>query len=66
MKLVYRGVRYDATPAKLNVADAPVVGQYRGATVHFHQAAKISPIQRVLHLVYRGVAFDEAIATPTA
>ena len=66
MKLVYRGVRYDATPAQLEVADAPVTGQYRGATVHFHQAAKLSTIQRVLHLMYRGVAFDEAIATPTA
>ena len=66
MKLVYRSVCYDATPAQLEVADAPATGQYRGATVHFHQAAKLSTIQRVLHLVYRGVAFDEAIATPTA
>lgn len=66
MKLVYRGVRYDATPAQVDVADVPVVGQYRGATVHFHQAAKLSKIQQVLHLIYRGVAFDEAIATPTA
>ncbi|MBD1914103.1 MULTISPECIES: DUF4278 domain-containing protein [unclassified Leptolyngbya] len=66
MKLVYRGVRYDAVPAQLDVADAPVTGQYRGATVHFHQAAKLPVVQRVLHLIYRGVEFDEAIATPTA
>lgn len=66
MKLVYRGVRYDATPAQLEVADTSMAGQYRGATVHFHQAAKLSTVQQVLHLIYRGVAFDEAIATPTA
>lgn len=64
MKLVYRGVCYDAAPAQVDVADVPVTGQYRGATVHFHQAAKLSTIQQVLHLIYRGVAFDEAIATP--
>jgi hypothetical protein len=65
MKLVYRGVRYDIAPGQVELADVPVMGQYRGATVHFHQAAKLSPIQHVLHLIYRGVAFDEAIATPT-
>jgi len=66
MKLAYRGVRYDATPAHVDVADAPITGQYRGATMTFHQAAKLPIIQQVLHLTYRGVAFDEAIATPVA
>ncbi|MBD2465200.1 DUF4278 domain-containing protein [Oscillatoria sp. FACHB-1407] len=62
MKLVYRGVRYDANIAPVAVVDAPITGQYRGATLQFHNAAKLSMMQRVLHLVYRGVAFDEAIA----
>ncbi len=66
MKLVYRGVRYDVIPAQVEVVDSPITGQYRGSTVHFHQLTKLPVIQRVLHLVYRGVAFDEAIATPTA
>jgi len=66
MEMTYRGARYNASPAHVEVADMPVVGQYRGANVTFHQAAKLANIQQVLHLVYRGVAFDEAIATPTA
>lgn len=66
MKMVYRGVRYDATPAYVDVIDAPVTGQYRGTAVTFHQPAKQPVFQQVLHLIYRGVAFDEAIATPTA
>ncbi|MBD3883959.1 DUF4278 domain-containing protein [Phormidium tenue FACHB-886] len=66
MELIYRGVRYTATPAQVDVVDAPVTGQYRGATVTFHQAVKLPAMQRVLHLIYRGVAFDEGIAAPTA
>lgn len=65
MKLTYRGVQYEANPTYVDVIDAPTTGQYRGATVHFHQSAKLPVVQRVLHLVYRGVGFDEAIVTPT-
>lgn len=65
MQLIYRGIRYSSTPAQVDVADSPVTGQYRGATVHFHQATKRLTVQQVLHLIYRGVAFDEGMATPT-
>lgn len=64
MELIYRGTRYNATPAYVEMADAPVTGTYRGATVVFHRAATLTPIQQVMHLIYRGVAFDQAIATP--
>lgn len=66
MQLVYRGIRYNAAPAQVDVVDAPVTGQYRGATVTFHQPAKLSTLQQVLHLIYRGIAFDEAFAAPGA
>jgi len=65
MEMIYRGTRYNATPAHVEVADIPMTGQYRGANVTFHQATKLANIQQVLHLIYRGVAFDEAIATPS-
>lgn len=66
MELVYRGVRYSATPAQIDIVETPVSGQYRGAAVRFHQAVKLPTMQQVLHLIYRGVEFDEGISAPSA
>lgn len=66
MELQYRGVRYSLNPSQMVVADAPEVGQYRGAKVKFHQPITKVAMQRVLHLMYRGIRFDEEIGTPIA
>lgn len=65
MKLVYRGIRYNVTPGEVQIPDMPVKGQYRGSTVTLNQI-QLPMFQHILHLVYRGVAYDEAIATPNA
>lgn len=65
MELMYRGARYQVAPAPVQIVDTPEVGQYRGSAVKFHQLAVMPTVQRILHLVYRGVAFDEDISTLT-
>jgi|GEM_PF-4653395 hypothetical protein len=66
MELQYRGVRYSLNPNQMNVENAPEVGQYRGAQIRFHQPVTKLAVQQVLHLIYRGVQFDEGIGTPIA
>ncbi|MBD2056218.1 DUF4278 domain-containing protein [Oculatella sp. FACHB-28] len=66
MQLVYRGVRYNAASTHVDVVDVPVTGQYRGSVIKFHYPAKLPAVKQILHLIYRGVAFDEVITTPTA
>jgi len=66
MELQYRGVRYSLNSNSMNVKNASAIGQYRGAKVRFHQPIHKLAIQQVLHLMYRGIKFDEAIGTPIA
>lgn len=66
MKLQYRGVRYSLNSNEMTVEDTPEVGQYRGAKIRFHQPITKLAIQQVLHLMYRGIKFDEAVGTPIA
>lgn len=64
MELMYRGVRYQAAPALVKIEDTPQVGQYRGSTIHFHKPAPMPALHRILHLVYRGVGFEEDLTVP--
>lgn len=64
MELIYRGVRYQYNPAPVNVIDAPVAGKYRGSTFKLHEVAKVAVVQPILHLMYRGVHFDEGTSIP--
>lgn len=64
MQLKYRGVPYNLNSSELLVEDTPEAGKYRGATVKFHQPVTKFDIQQVLHLMYRGIHFDEGIGTP--
>lgn len=66
MEMQYRGVRYSLNPSNMTVADAPATGQYRGSKICFHQPVTKLSIQQVLHLIYRGVRFDEGVGTPIA
>jgi hypothetical protein len=66
MQLVYRGIHYNTASTHVDVVDLPVSGQYRGSAIKFHHPAKLLAVKQILHLIYRGVAFDEAITTPTA
>ncbi|GAB4376615.1 MAG: hypothetical protein Kow00121_23970 [Elainellaceae cyanobacterium] len=66
MELIYRGARHSYNPEVINVEDTPVVGQYRGAALRLHKATRLSLMPRVLHLIYRGVSFDEKNDTSIA
>ena len=58
MKMVYRGVQYDYTPACVEVQDDVNVGHYRGHEVHFHSLKFPGKIKHLFHLVYRGAGCE--------
>lgn len=58
MKLTYRGVPYNATPAQAKTAETGLTGKYRGQTVRFHKVQELTVPQPVLQLQYRGVAYQ--------
>jgi hypothetical protein len=60
MKLVYRGVHYNYTPASTEVIDTPIVGQYRGSAFKLHQALRLPNVDHILHLIYRGAPNEVA------
>ncbi|WP_088893063.1 DUF4278 domain-containing protein [Leptolyngbya ohadii] len=64
MQLQYRGVPYSLNSSEMCVEDAPATGQYRGARIRFQQPVTKFDIREVLHLMYRGIRFDEEIGTP--
>lgn len=57
MRFIYRGVRYEATPATLATQEAEIGGTYRGATWHRHTLIETPAPQPVRHLKYRGVPY---------
>lgn len=57
MRFMYRGVRYEATPAALEVREGAVTGKYRGAAWRSHELVEPLPAQPVHHLQYRGVPY---------
>lgn len=70
MRFIYRGVRYEATPATLEVREGEVTGMYRGAAWRSHELVEAIPAQPVHHLKYRGVPYttgevgEMAVAQP--
>lgn len=56
MKLTYRGASYDYEPTALDMVDSQVSGQYRGQSMTFKYPRHI-PMQPVMELKYRGVAY---------
>jgi hypothetical protein len=58
MRFIYRGVRYEATPATLEVREGSVTGKYRGADWRSHELVAALPAQPVHHLKYRGVPYN--------
>jgi hypothetical protein len=57
MRFIYRGVRYEATPATLEVREGAVTGKYRGADWRSHELVAALPAQPMHHLKYRGVPY---------
>lgn len=66
MKLCYRGVCYDYTPATVETTQSEFVGKYRGLDWRFC-AVKKSPVQQTnVEMKYRGVAYNtNNVKTPT-
>ncbi|KOR37006.1 MULTISPECIES: DUF4278 domain-containing protein [Planktothricoides] len=58
MKLCYRGVSYEYTPATVETTPSEFFGKYRGLDWRFY-AVKKAPVQQTnLDLKYRGVAYN--------
>lgn len=57
MKLTYRGISYDYTPATVDMATTEVRGNFRGLDIRFRTMKKPPVQQPTLDLVYRGVAY---------
>ncbi|UBF26683.1 DUF4278 domain-containing protein [Kovacikia minuta CCNUW1] len=65
MKLNYRGVDYNYTPAPVETREDAIAGKYRGAAFKFRtNAAKVPVLQPALDLLYRGVRYKTG--TPQA
>lgn len=60
MKMIYRGVHYNYTPAQAEVVDAPVLGKYRGSSFSLHQAIRLPNMHHFFHLIYRGAPNEVA------
>ncbi|NJK28069.1 MAG: DUF4278 domain-containing protein [Coleofasciculaceae cyanobacterium SM2_3_26] len=60
MKLTYRGISYDYTPANVATAESVAVGKYRGLEWRFRNPKKPLILQTNLDLKYRGVASKPA------
>lgn len=58
MKLTYRGVSYDYTPADVETAEGELGGKYRGLDWRFCNVQKVRVQQPTVELLkYRGVAY---------
>lgn len=55
MKLQYRGVSYDYSPANLTAGTIKVEGKYRGHKWTCHSLKQVTIAKPSAHLVYRGV-----------
>lgn len=53
MKLVYRGIAYEATAPDLDVAETDLYGKYRG--VEFHSSRAVVVPNSAVVMRYRGV-----------
>ncbi len=62
MKLLYRGVSYNYTPAVVETAPTGLAGQYRGAAVNFRTATQPIATHPALELIYRGVHYRTGVA----
>ena len=58
MKLCYRGVCYDYTPATVETTQSEFVGKYRGLDWRFSTVKKAPVQQTNVELKYRGVAYN--------
>ena len=58
MKLVYRGLDYNYTPAPVAIAEGNVGGKYRGMDWRFRNLVKVPVQLPTLDLIYRGVAYQ--------
>lgn len=56
MKLTYRGISYDYTPAPVETTEGELGGKYRGLDWRFCNAHKEFVQQPTVELKYRGVA----------
>lgn len=66
MKLLYRGVSYNYTPAVVETASTGLAGQYRGAAVNFRTATQSIATHPALELIYRGARYrTEAVNSAT-
>lgn len=64
MKLSYRGVSYNYTPAVVETTPTGLAGQYRGAAVNFRAANQPTATHPALELIYRGVHYKTGVANP--
>jgi hypothetical protein len=58
MKLLYRGVSYNYTPATVETASTGLAGKYREAAVNFRTATQPIATHPALELIYRGVRYQ--------
>jgi Domain of unknown function (DUF4278) len=63
MQLIYRGVRYEATPTPVEVQEGAIGGQYRGAPWRCRTLAAAPLPQPVHQLKYRGVPYTTGTIT---
>jgi hypothetical protein len=58
MKLIFRGVQYEYTPASVEAREDELAGKYRSSALKFRRnAAKLPVLQPALDLFYRGVSY---------
>ncbi len=55
MNLTYRGIAYITTSTLIETSDRPIVGQYRGAVLHF--AEPQTQASTNVQLSYRGATY---------
>jgi hypothetical protein len=55
MNLTYRGISYITTSTSIETSDRPIVGQYRGAVLHF--AEPQTQASTDVQLSYRGATY---------
>jgi hypothetical protein len=64
MKLIFRGVQYDYTPASVEAREDELAGKYRSAALKFRRnAAKVPVLQPALDLFYRGVSYKTGVGS---
>jgi hypothetical protein len=65
MKLQYRGISYNYTPATVETASTGMAGKYRGAAVNFRTATQPVASHPAMELIYRGVHYRRGYASTT-